>query len=523
MQTWTIQKPQVSSAGGVVACQHYEAARVGAAVLARGGTAMDAAVVSALVLSTAEPWLSGIGGGGFLIHADPVAGQVETLDFNVRAPRGLDPADYPLTAGATGSWFEWPAVEGDRNVIGYSSICVPGTVDGLARALERHGTLSWAEALAPAIEAAERGLEVDWYTNLCLAIDAANLARNPVSAELFLEDGRPPKAPATGARRYLPFPCKAKTLRRLASAGARDFYEGGVARDLVADLCEGGSAIDSVDLAEYRAEWGTPLEGEYAGHRICTIGGLSGGPSLLQALDALDGELNRSATEAESALRYARAIRSAYEYRLNRMGHAALGEDCTTHISVVDRAGRMVSLTNTLLSRFGSKVALPRTGFLLNNGMMWFDPRPGSPNAICPGARPLANMAPTILMEGDRPVMALGAAGGRQIFPTIAQLISYRLDFGIGLEEAFHRPRIDASTPTIRIDRQAAPGVAAHVAREFPVEIVSDTLYPVNFAIPSAVERDWAARRNTGMAHPTSPWAFVASEERPEAEERVDA
>lgn len=520
MQTWTIQKPEVSSSGGMIACQHYEAARAGARALAKGGNAMDAAVVAALVLSTAEPWLSGIGGGGFLLHADPDTRRVETLDFNVRAARGLDPADYPLTAGATGNWFDWPAVEGDRNTIGYSSICVPGTIEGLSRALERHGSLSWEEALAPAIEIAERGLEIDWYANLCLAIDAPNLARFPVSAALFLQDGRPPKAPATGERSFRPFARKAETLRRLARDGARDFYEGGVAHDLVSDLRDGGSAIAPEDLADYRAEWGTPAERDYRGHRICTMDGLSGGPSLLQTLATLSGALTAGqAPDAKSALSYARAIRGAYEYRLTRMGHAARGSDCTTHISVVDRNGRMVSLTNTLLSRFGSKVVLPRTGFLLNNGMMWFDPRPGLPNSISPGARPLANMAPALVLDGDRPVMAIGAAGGRQIFPTLAQLISYRLDYGMTLEQAFHAPRIDASTPTIRINRQAAADVAACVAQEFPVELVGDTLYPVNFAVPSAVARDWSAGRNTGMAHPTSPWAFVATEEQATAGE----
>ena len=398
-------------------------------------------------------------------------------------------------------------------MIGYSSICVPGAVAGLSQALERHGTLSWEDALAPAIEAAERGLEVDWYANLCLAIDAPNLVHFPCSAELFLDDGRAPKPPATGERSFRPFAQKAETLRRLAKAGARDFYEGEVARDLVADLQEGGSTISAADLANYRAEWRAPAEGSYRGRRICTIDGLSGGPSLLQTLARLEEDLPQPATEAQAALSFARAIRGTYEYRLNHMGHAAQGGDCTTHVSVVDRMGRMVSLTNTLLSRFGSKVTLPRTGFLLNNGMMWFDPRPGLPNSIAPGVRPLANMAPTILMQDDRPVMAVGAAGGRQIFPTIAQLISYRLDDCLTLEQAFHRPRIDASTPTIRINQQAAPDVAARVAAEFPTAIVSDTLYPVNFAVPSAVVRDPGTGRNTGMAHPTSPWACVATEE----------
>jgi gamma-glutamyltranspeptidase/glutathione hydrolase len=173
----------------------------------------------------------------------------------------------------------------------------------------------------------------------------------------------------------------------------------------------------------------------------------------------------------------------------------------------------MASLTNTLLSRFGSKVTLPHTGFLLNNGMMWFDPRPGVPNRIAPGVRPLANMSPVIVTKEGRPQLAIGAAGGRQIFPTLAQLLSYVIDFGMDLEEAFHAPRIDASTPTIKVNRRAEAGVAARIAEEFPVEIVDDTLHPVNFAIPSAVARNWADGRNRAMAHPTSPWAAAVTEE----------
>ena len=191
------------------------------------------------------------------------------------------------------------------------------------------------------------------------------------------------------------------------------------------------------------------------------------------------------------------------------MGHAASPEaGCTSHVSVVDAQGSMVSLTNTLLSRFGSKVVLPGAGFLMNNGMMWFDPRPGQPNSIKPGAKPLANMCPIILKADGLPCGAIGAAGGRTIFPTVLQLLSYLADFGLSLEDAFHAPRIDASTPTIKVNARAATEVATHIATRFPVEVVDDSVYPVHFSVPSAVMR--AAGENIGMAHPTSPWAAVA-------------
>jgi len=159
-QTWAITKPQVQSAGGIVAAQHHEAAQIGADVLAAGGNAMDAAIATALALSVVEPWLSGLGGGGFLLHAS-AEGHVETLDFNLRAPMAADAADYPLEGGAGGDWFNWPKVQGDCNLIGPQSICVPGAVAGFAEALARHGTLSWADVLAPTIALADRGMRVD--------------------------------------------------------------------------------------------------------------------------------------------------------------------------------------------------------------------------------------------------------------------------------------------------------------------------------------------------------------------------
>ena len=511
MQTFTLRKPAVRSRHGLVAAQNRHAAEAGAAVLARGGNAMDAAITTALVLSVVEPWLSGVGGGGFLLHCNGATGAVDTLDFNVVSPAGLDPAGYRLSAGAgSGNWFQWPAVEGDRNVSGYDSICVPGAVAGFAAALEKFGTISFAEAVQPAIEHAERGLEVDWFTCLALAIDAAALARYPASAALFLDHGLAPRASDQTPPVRRRMPAKARLLKQLAKAGARDFYEGETARMLARDLEAGGSVIRASDLARYQALWCAPLVGQYRHFEVNAMAGLSGGPSLLSACDTLArSDLGPASSMADAALLYATAIRSAYEQRLATMGHAATAlAGCTSHVSVVDAGGSMVSLTNTLLSRFGSKVVLPNAGILMNNGMMWFDPRPAQPNSIAPGAKPLANMCPVILKTGGLPSLAMGAAGGRMIFPTLLQLMSYVADFGLALEDAFHAPRIEASTPTIKVDPRAGPEVAARIASRYPVEIVEEAVYPVNFAAPCAVAR--AATHNVGMAHPSSPWAAVA-------------
>jgi gamma-glutamyltranspeptidase/glutathione hydrolase len=511
MQTFSIRRPAVRSPHGLVAAQNRHAAEAGAAVLASGGNAMDAAVVTALVLSIVEPWLSGVGGGGFLIHADGKTGALDTLDFNVRSPRGLDPADYPLTDAGSGNWFAWPAVVGERNVAGYSAICVPGAIAGFAAALERHGSISWNEALQPAIEHAERGLEIDWYAALCIAVEVAGLSRDPAISGLLLDNGQPPKAGAD-TRRFKPMTAKAELLKRLAKAGARDFYEGEAARLIAGDLEAGGSAIRSDDLAAYQVAWSPALTGRYRDLDIAAIPGLSGGPTFFDAARRVEAHgLGQDTSQADAALTYATAIREAYAVRLNSMGHTATPQaGCTSHVSAVDRDGNMVSLTNTLLSRFGARVALPRAGIIMNNGMMWFDPRPGQPNSMAPGVKPLANMCPLVLSRSGRPWLAIGAAGGRTIFPTLLQMISGLADFGLSLEDVFHRPRIDASTPRIKVDARAEPDVAARIASAFPVEIVEDTLYPVNFSVPSAVMRAEDGGF-LGMAHPTSPWAAVAA------------
>ncbi|WP_425419280.1 gamma-glutamyltransferase family protein [Oricola indica] len=512
MHHWDIKKRQVTTKRGLVASQHYEASEAGAAVLRAGGNAMDAAVVTALALSVVEPWLSGIGGGGFLLWADGAGKSVDTLDFNVRAGRELNPADYPLAGGSDSDWFGWPKVQGNRNIVGYSSICVPGAIAGFAEALNKYGTISWEDAVQPVAELAERGMRVDWFASLCFAIDRGNLAEYRRSAELFLEHEKP--TGANTSEYLLPMPEKAALLRRLAKAGARDFYEGEIAGQLVEDLKAGGAPVSAADMRDYEAVWKKPGTTDYRGFEVNVPPEFCGGPSLLSTLDYLSEELDIEGDAASAAVIYARAIRRSYEERLKTMGHAGrIGQDCTSHVSVVDADGNMVSLTNTLLSRFGSKVTLEKSGILMNNGLMWFDPRPDKPNSIAPGVRPLANMSPTLLRQNGKPSMAVGAAGGRQIFPAIAQIISYVVDKGMTLEDAFNSPRIDASTPTITVDVAAEDTVAATVAEEFPIRIMPNGLHPINYAIPSAVMLDPTGNGNIGMVHSASPWTACIPED----------
>ena len=239
----------------------------------------------------------------------------------------------------------------------------------------------------------------------------------------------------------------------------------------------------------YQARLVAPATLDYRGTLLHAMPGLSGGPTYLAALARLPHAAPRAGLRPEPSPPTRSAISDAYATRLETYGHAGATNEpgCTSHVSVIDADGNMAALTNSLLSRFGAKVTLPATGILMNNGMMWFDPRPGRPNAIAPGQRPLANMCPVVATRDGEPAFAMGAAGGRQIVPALVQLTSFLLDFGLSPEEAFHVPRLDASTRTIVCNARMPADQVTALAARFPVARVEDTIYPVQFAVPNAV------------------------------------
>jgi gamma-glutamyltranspeptidase/glutathione hydrolase len=510
------RKAVVKSPHGVVAAQSRLAAAVGASVLAAGGNAVDAAVATGFAAGVVEPWMNGLGGGGFMVVAKADGAPAQVVDFSMIAPAALDPADYPLAGGTAQALFAWPAVEEDRNLKGYHSIAVPGQVDGMRLALERFGTLGWPQALAPAIELAERGLPLDWYATLSITVAASELAEFPAARTIYLPGGLPPVPPVEGAG-HLPLGNLARTLRRLAEAGARDFYEGEVAAALLRELEKGGSRVSAGDLRNYRASIVPALDIAYRGVNVAAVPGLSGGPTLADVLGRLTNSLHDDKLAAGPSpaayAAYAEAFERAYAKRLNRLGAGAPAPSCTTHLSVVDRDGNMAALTQTLLSRFGSKVVLPATGILMNNGILWFDPRPGRPNSIAPGRRPLANMCPVIVRRDNAPWFALGASGGRRIMPAVAQVLSFLVDYGMTLEEAFHQPRLDVSGEGRAIlDVRLSVDVERAVAALMPVLREPTSVYPVQFACPSAVLRDPATAVYHGMSEIASPWAGAVAE-----------
>jgi gamma-glutamyltranspeptidase/glutathione hydrolase len=522
IETWQIRKPAVESRHGMVSSQHFEASEAGARVLAEGGNAVDAAVAAAVAIGTVEPWMSGLGGGGHMLVYVAAEKRAYDVDFSMRAPLALNPDDYALNSGTDSDVFGWPAVVDERNVVGPYSFAVPGFVAGMAAALERFGTRSWAESLAPAIALARRGMNVDWYATLKIAAAAPQLRDYVESARVYLPGGHVPAGEWSGPVPRITLGSLASTLERLSEAGPRDFYEGQIAEKVASDMERLGSSMRAADLAGYQARIVPALTFPYRNALVHAATELTAGPTLRRTLDML-AERTAPGTAPDAAMYagFAGSLLHAYGERLESLGDdgEAIAPTCTTHMSVVDGEGNMVALTQTLLSVFGSKVVLPNTGILMNNGIMWFDPRPGRANSLAPGKRPLTNMCPTIVDTGDGVRMAVGASGGRRIMPAVMQLISFLVDYGMSVDEACHQPRLDVSgTPVVTVDARLPVAIAEHLDKHLsePHQVIraQHGVYPALFACPNLVVRDESRGINVGGAFVMSPWSKAVAAEK---------
>lgn len=520
-RTQTISKTVIETEGGVVASQHSLAAQAGAEVLAAGGDAVDATVAASFVLGVLEPWMSGPAGGGAMMLWRADEGRAVALNHGMRSPAGLNPADYPLTGRGvvSGDLFPWEEVEDNRNVRGATAVAVPGVVDGLGRAHERWGRTPWAELLQPAIEHAKRGMLVDWYAALCIASSTRELAPDPDAAALFLTDGQWPTIGAWTAlsETRLDQSRMADSLDQIARHGARALYDGDLGAAMARDMQDKGGSLSQDDLRAYAAQFSDPLSFEYRGMHVHATPGLTAGPTLRHALtEAAKTTISGDAPDAAAFNAYARGLRGAYAERLGKMGDDGEHPEapgCTTHFSVVDRHGNMVAQTQTLLSIFGSRVVSPSTGFLMNNGVMWFDPVPGRPNSLGPGKRCLMNVCPIIGEgPGDRHI-AIGASGGRKIVSAITQLTGFMADYGMDIGAAFHHPRIDVSGLGAVIADEALPAAVTDALRaEYDLLTAPRTSFPYAFACPAGVMR--RAGRNSGCTEIMSPWGDAVGEDQ---------
>lgn len=514
-QNWQLSKPSAKGRRGMVVSQAKGAAEAGVAILDAGGNAMDAAVATALALATCEPWNSGLGGIGFaLVHR---AGQkrAEVVDFGPRAPAATDPRRYKLTGRMTTDLFAWPEVEGDINIHGPLSVGIPASVAGYEHIHRQWGRLPLAEVIAPAIALAKRGLPQDWYTALKVVTSASAIRRYPHTAAVYMPDGLPPAPPYQGKPGFFRQGNLAETLERLGRAGLRDFYEGEIARSIAADIKALGGVLSLDDLRNCQVRTREAEQVGWRGRTLQLTGGLTAAPTLKRVLEGMaDAPYAATAPSPEWYRALARVMKAAYAERLAGLGESEplAAESCTTHLTACDAEGNTVAVTTTLMSSFGSRVLLPQSGVLLNNGMMWFDPRPGTPNSIAPGKRALCNMLPIILAEDGRPFIAGGASGGRRIMAAVFQLMTFIADFGMDVETAAHHPRIDVSSVDgASADARLPAAVVDSLAADGPVQVVEHNAVPINFACPNVIVQRADGTR-IGISDAASPWSGAVAQ-----------
>jgi gamma-glutamyltranspeptidase/glutathione hydrolase len=450
----------------VIVAPQPQAAEIGLEVLRRGGNAVDAAVTCAFAQGVLDPQMCGIGGCGVMLIHDR-HGEDVLLEFYATAgSRVREDMWEPLYLREAADRYGY-VLKGFVNDVGYQSVGVPGTVAGLSAALQRYGTISWDQAIAPAIPLAREGFPVTGFMHGYWTTDyGPDVVRNhlriqasPEAKKLYTKDG---ELFEIGER--LVQADYARTLERLAKLGADDFYRGGIAKEIAADFAANGGFITAEDLAGYAVNVTEPLRGTYRGLSVVAAGAPAGGLTLMQMLNYLEGfDLHAAGWPSTVAARrlvdaMAWAVADREEHladprffdvptgRLADKAYAAAAARAhdrsdTTHVCVVDDEGGAVSLTHTLGSASG--VVTPGLGFGYNDYMNCFDPRPNRPNSIRPGKTRMTMMTPTMVFEGDRLRICVGAPGGTKIVTGILQTIVNVLDHGMTPVEAVSAPRVD--------------------------------------------------------------------------------
>jgi gamma-glutamyltranspeptidase/glutathione hydrolase len=475
-----VARQPVRARRAMVASSSSFASQVGVKILQEGGNAVDAAVAVGLALAVTFPVAGNIGGGGFMLirMAD---GRTTAIDYRETAPAR---ASRDMYLDANGN----PIPE--KSTLGYAAVGVPGTVAGFDLALRKYGRLKWAQVVAPARRLAQEGFPVSYAFSRGLRI-AERLEKFPDSRRIFRRDGN-----YYAEGEVFRQPELAATLARLEKRGPREFYEGETARRIAAAMAANGGYITLDDLKNYRPVEREPLRGTYRGYEIITFPPpSSGGIVLLNVLNQLEGDnlaaLGASSSEASHLL--IEAMRRAFADRATLMGDpdfvkvpvaeliskdyartrratidpqratpsadirpgldAPVSEASeTTHFTVVDTEGNIVTNTYTLNGPYGSGVTVPGTGILLNNEMDDFAVKPGVPNyyqlvqgeanCIAPGKRPLSSMTPTIVLKEGRPWFAIGSPGGPTIISTVLQVVINIIDHKMNLQQAIDAPRL---------------------------------------------------------------------------------
>jgi len=473
---------------GMVSSQETMATGIGVDILKKGGNAVDAAVAVGFALAVTLPRAGNIGGGGFMMVHMAKSGKTVAIDYREMAP-----------AGATGNMYldAEGNVDKKRARFSYLSVGVPGTVAGMALALKEYGTMSLAEVMAPAIYLADKGITVSPQTAGAIKTRQKRFSKHRATAAIFLHaDGSPLASGEQLVQRDL-----GESLRLIAEQGPDAFYRGTIAKKIAADMAANGGLITMEDLKNYSAVERTAVQGSYRGYDIFSMPPpSSGGVHLIQLLNILEDYpiafLGHNTADTihlmTEAMKLAYADRShylgdpdfwkvpvagltskAYAAKLREkisLGHATPSEKIkpgnplpyesneTTHFSVMDSAGNVVSNTYTLNFSFGTGIVAAGTGILLNNEMDDFSAKPGVPNAyglvggeanaIEPHKRPLSSMTPTIVFRNGKAFLATGSPGGSRIITTTLQIIMNVID---------HDMNIAAATAASRIHHQWLP------------------------------------------------------------------
>jgi gamma-glutamyltranspeptidase / glutathione hydrolase len=477
-------RPPVRGKRGMVSSVSEIASQVGVDVLKRGGNAVDAAVAVGLALAVVWPSAGNLGGGGFMIirRAD---GKATAIDYREMAPAAAHRNVYLNDKG------EYIA---ESSTFGHAAAGVPGTVAGLAYALEKYGTMKWAEVAEPARKLAAEGFPVWYQLERGLKGASKQLSRYPETKRIFLRDGNPYE---TGE--IFKQPELAAVFKRMIKQGPREFYEGKTAQlieETMKRAANGGKTWMTVeDLKNYKPVEREPLRGAYRGHEIITMPPpSSGGVAMLEMLNILERYDLKSmgAGSSQTIHLMVEAMRRAFADRAEFMGdpdfvkvpvaglisrkyadslaetinpdHASTSQEIrngdplpyesteTTHFTVVDKDGAVVSNTYTLNESYGNKITVEGAGFLLNNEMDDFAAKPGSPNvygliqgeanAVAARKRPLSAMTPTIVMKDGKLWFALGSPGGPTIINTVTQVIINVIDHEMDIQQAIDWPRV---------------------------------------------------------------------------------
>src|SRR5205809_70704 len=356
----------------------------------------------------------------------------------------------------------------------------------LCLALERYGSLPRGRVMEPSIRLAREGFEIDWYVALAFAMYAERLWKAGDARRIFFRPSGAPLRPPIGTEpsdRVVQTDL-ARTLACIAGEGPEVLYRGEIAEAIVADVRANGGVLGAADLASYEARERKPHQTMQRGHRVITLDGLTGGPTVARALTVLDafpvGAKEQGGVDHLHVV--AEALRAAFLYRFSQLA------DHTTHLNAIDKEHTMVSLTQTLGQGFGSGFVPKGTGIVLVDGMTWFDPVPGHPNSIAPRKGVLWAGAPTLIVRGDAPLLAVGAPGGRKIMSAVTQTIVNVVDFGDGPQDAVNRPRVHDEGEGVLVDSRIPESVRAELADlGHKVQVKEETLMSAWFARPQTI------------------------------------